>query len=527
MLHYGTQLPWRRFPRPTMVGRQKTLMIRALLVAAAWLVTLPGPRPRPGLHQTPDLDPIAARAKGRVDAPVTVYEMSDFQCPYCREFALATMPLLEREYIQPGKVRFVYINLPLPSLHKNAASAAEVALCAARQQRFWPMHDLLFRHQDQWAPLASPRAFLLALGDSAGLDRARLTRCIGLAHRALPFAARFDKKLARGLDARSGVTERLAAWARTHRDPNRPLLWVHASSVGEGLQAKPVLEAVRAEAPHWQLAYTFFSPSAERLARSLPVDGAGYPPPDRPAEGGGALEAPRPPAALFSKRHPWPQLTLPFARLAIAPANTFTIVAGSTWPADEAVILPAFVDLLAQVPTARLVLAPHEPNPDHLAGIAQAAARVGLPRPVRLSQVEHTSSAPVIVVDRVGILADLYALADVAFVGGGYHRAGLHSVLEPAVFGVPVAVGPHWHMSRDATLLIERGGAVALSADGRHQLHSQWLVWHHDPGARAKAGAAGEPPGAAGGGGGGGPAGAGGKTGWGGGGGWGGGWGGG
>jgi 3-deoxy-D-manno-octulosonic-acid transferase len=182
----------------------------------------------------------------------------------------------------------------------------------------------------------------------------------------------------------------------------------------------------------------------------------------------------------------------PFARLAIAPAGTFTIVAGSTWPADEAVVLAAFVDLLAQVPSARLVLAPHEPNPDHLAGIAQAAARVGLPRPVRLSQVEQTSSAPVIVVDRVGILADLYALADVAFVGGGYHRAGLHSVLEPAVFGVPVAVGPHWHMSRDATLLIERGGAVALSADGRHQLHSQWLVWHHDPGARTKAGAAGK-----------------------------------
>src|SRR6266446_3931608 len=173
MLHYGTQLPWRRFPRPTMVGRQKTLMIRALLVAAAWLVTLPGPRPRPGLHQTPDPDPIAARA---------------------------TMPLLEREYIQPGKVRFVYINLPLPSLHKNAASAAEVALCAARQQRFWPMHDLLFRHQDQWAPLASPRALLLALGDSAGLDRARLTRCI--ASGATAADVRADAERAR----RSGAT---------------------------------------------------------------------------------------------------------------------------------------------------------------------------------------------------------------------------------------------------------------------------------------------------------------------------------
>src|SRR5713101_4799849 len=199
MLHYGTQLPWRRFPRPTMVGRQKTLMIRALLVAAAWLVTLPGPRPRPGL-QTPDPDPIAARTMGRVDAPVTVYEMSDFQCPYCREFALATMPVLEREYIQPGKVRFVYINLPLTSLHNNAASAAEVALCAARQQRFWPMHDLLFRHQDQWAALASPRAVLLALGDSAGLDRARLTRCV--ASGATAAAVRADAERAR----RSGAT---------------------------------------------------------------------------------------------------------------------------------------------------------------------------------------------------------------------------------------------------------------------------------------------------------------------------------
>ena len=142
----------------------------------------------------------------------------------------------------------------------------------------------------------------------------------------------------------------------------------------------------------------------------------------------------------------------------------------------------------------RLVLAPHEPNPDHLAGIAHRALALKLPRPVRLSQLEHAPPPPppVIVVDRVGVLADLYAFADVAFVGGGYHRAGLHSVLEPAVFGVPVVVGPHWQMSRDATLLIERGGAVALPADGRHPLHSQWLVWHHDPAARRKAGAAGK-----------------------------------
>src|SRR3989449_11475400 len=86
--------------------------------------------------------------------------------------------------------------------------------------------------------------------------------------------------------------------------------------------------------------------------------------------------------------------------------------------------------------------------------ISQLAARLGPPRPVRLSQLEQTATAPVIVLDRVGILADLYALADVACVGGGYHRAGLHSVLEPAAFGVPVVIGPHWQMSRDAA----RGG---------------------------------------------------------------------
>src|SRR6185503_2696045 len=119
----------------------------------------------------------------------------------------------------------------------------------------------------------------------------------------------------------------------------------------------------------------------------------------------------------------------PLARLISGPgaADSFTIVAGSTWPSDEAVILPAFADLLHQLPNARLLLAPHEPNPDHLAGIADRLRQLKLPRAVRLSQLEHAKPGPVIVVDRVGILADLYALGDTAFVGGGFHRAGLHS----------------------------------------------------------------------------------------------------
>jgi 3-deoxy-D-manno-octulosonic-acid transferase len=173
--------------------------------------------------------------------------------------------------------------------------------------------------------------------------------------------------------------------------------------------------------------------------------------------------------------------------MASAP-DAFTIVAGSTWPADEAVLLPAFADLLIQLPTARLLLAPHEPNPDHLAGIAERLRHLKLPprachSPSTRSRAGHRGRSR-------RVLADLYALGSTAFVGGGFHRAGLHSVLEPAVFGVPIIFGPHWRMSRDAALLLDKGGAIALPSDGRHPLHSQWLVWHHDPAARQRAGEA-------------------------------------
>ena len=123
-------------------------------------------------------DPLAARTKGSAKAPVTVYEMADFQCPACREFALTTLPTLDRNYIQSGKVRWVFVNLPLTNIHKNAVEAAQVAMCAARQNRFWQVHDLLYRHQPEWAPLANPDSALRALADSAGVRRDSLTACV-------------------------------------------------------------------------------------------------------------------------------------------------------------------------------------------------------------------------------------------------------------------------------------------------------------------------------------------------------------
>jgi protein-disulfide isomerase len=122
--------------------------------------------------------PLEIRSKGPAKAPVTVYEMSDFQCPYCRQFALETFPQLEREYIRTGKVRWIFINFPLTSIHQHASAAAELALCAARQQGFWRVHDLLFEHQKTWAPLKEAGPFFVSLADSARLSKPALLECL-------------------------------------------------------------------------------------------------------------------------------------------------------------------------------------------------------------------------------------------------------------------------------------------------------------------------------------------------------------
>jgi 3-deoxy-D-manno-octulosonic-acid transferase len=97
-----------------------------------------------------------------------------------------------------------------------------------------------------------------------------------LATALLPVVARGSSKLARGDRARRAALGLWCRWAALHRDPSRPLLWVHAPSVGEGLQANAVLDRLRGRNPSWQIVYSFFSPSAERLAARQPVDFAEY-----------------------------------------------------------------------------------------------------------------------------------------------------------------------------------------------------------------------------------------------------------
>lgn len=146
--------------------------------ALSWAVGLLAASGSIGAAQSPGQDALASRSKGSPKAPVTVYEMSDFQCPYCRRFAQETFPELERRYIKPGKVRWVFINFPLTDIHAHAAAAAQLALCAAKQGGFWKVHDLLFQHQEKWAPLKEAGPFFLSLADSAGLSKKPLLACL-------------------------------------------------------------------------------------------------------------------------------------------------------------------------------------------------------------------------------------------------------------------------------------------------------------------------------------------------------------
>ncbi|HSQ31655.1 MAG TPA: glycosyltransferase N-terminal domain-containing protein [Gemmatimonadaceae bacterium] len=390
-----------------------------------------------------------------------------------------------------------------------------------------------------------------------------------LARGAAAVAPNSESKLLRSLRARRGIRARYRAWGATGggRDVTRPLLWMHAPSVGEGLQARPVLDLMRTRRPDVQLAYTHFSPSASAFARGLDVDFHDYLPFDTPGDCRAALDALAPTALVFSKLDVWPVITREarargvrlgmvsatlargssrrsraasavlrdaYAALEVVGAiddadadrlvqlgvrppaisvtgdtrydqvwlraqrterespllqrlrdTRATIVAGSTWPSDEAALLPSVLALRSgggKLDT-RLIIAPHEPTADHVTRIIEWAKQGGL----SVARLDEAGPwADVVVIDRVGVLGDIYALADIAYVGGGFHSAGLHSVLEPAAFGAPVVFGPRYEASRDAALLVQRGGGASASTES--DLTRRLRFWVTDTASRREAG---------------------------------------
>lgn len=135
------------------------------------------------------------------------------------------------------------------------------------------------------------------------------------------------------------------------------------------------------------------------------------------------------------------------------------LVVGSSWPEDEARLLPYFNRTLPV--DWKVIIAPHEITPTHLQSIEE---QLDLPS-IRYSEAEAAptpvSAARVLLIDNIGMLSALYQYGRIAYIGGGF-KTGLHNTLEPIAFGLPVLFGPHYHKFEEACYLVEEGGGFVI-----------------------------------------------------------------
>lgn len=131
-----------------------------------------------GLTDSVSLAADRGRIRGSDKAPIWLVEVSDFQCPFCKQWHDQAFATIDREYVQTGKVRLAYLNFPLASIHPNAHAAAEAAMCASVQGKFWELHDSLFDSQERWAGAENPQSIFDALAVAAGVNAAAWRGCM-------------------------------------------------------------------------------------------------------------------------------------------------------------------------------------------------------------------------------------------------------------------------------------------------------------------------------------------------------------
>lgn len=154
----------------------------------------PGPRPAERPDEKVRVDLSGVQVLGRADAPLTLVEFTDLECPYCRTFHVGTFERLKREYIDTGTLRFVSRDFPL-DFHPNARPAAQAVRCAGEQGKFWEM-----RHHVTLNASALNREVYDRLAGELGLDLAHFSACAG----SDSYRAEIDRDMAEGMSA--GVT---------------------------------------------------------------------------------------------------------------------------------------------------------------------------------------------------------------------------------------------------------------------------------------------------------------------------------
>lgn len=142
--------------------------------------------------------------------------------------------------------------------------------------------------------------------------------------------------------------------------------------------------------------------------------------------------------------------------------NTLTIVAGSSWPKDEALL----VNYINSSNNGKFIIAPHNINKDQIADLKnQIAKKTILFSSINLNDLGDSKLAEhdVLIIDTIGILTKIYSYADIAYVGGGFGKPGVHNILEPATFGVPIIIGPNYSHFAEATALVKMNGSISIT----------------------------------------------------------------
>jgi protein-disulfide isomerase len=141
-----------------------------------------------------------SRIQGSATAPVWIVEVSDFQCQFCKMWHDSTYATIRREFIATGQVRMAYVHFPIQT-HANAFPAAKAAMCAGLQDKFWPMHDEIFKSQNDWAPLQDASAKFESLAVKSGVAIPAWRECMGGSVMDRLIAADRQRGLAAGVNS--------------------------------------------------------------------------------------------------------------------------------------------------------------------------------------------------------------------------------------------------------------------------------------------------------------------------------------
>lgn len=138
--------------------------------------------------------------RGEPDAPITLYEYSDYQCPFCSRYFVQTEPAIDESYVRSGQVRVVFRDFPLAELHPNAPPAHVAANCVADQgaEAYWQMHGLLFQTQSAWNSLADPMSYFTELATQTGVDMTVFNSCVQSGEKDAVVAAGIAEARAKG-----------------------------------------------------------------------------------------------------------------------------------------------------------------------------------------------------------------------------------------------------------------------------------------------------------------------------------------